>query len=77
MARENWQLFATENYFNENGFFVAVMVGFPLLVLAVAALVNLLIGTARLAVRVKRLQLRSQHTAAAGSADAQQHKKKK
>lgn len=56
-ASANWKLFASENYFGENGFFVTIVYGFPLLVLGVLAVINLLLGTARLAVTVKRMEL--------------------
>jgi hypothetical protein len=56
-AREHWRAFASANYFGERGLFAAIMFGFPHLVLAVLALVNLLVSTAGLAVTVKRMQL--------------------
>lgn len=56
LAHKYWRLFATEDYFGSNGFFVSIVFGFPLLLLAVLALVNLLLGTASLAVTVKRME---------------------
>ena len=56
-AREHWRAFASANYFGERGLFAALVFGFPHLLVAVVALVNLLVGTAGLAVATKRLQL--------------------
>lgn len=60
-AREHWQSFASANYFGERGFFVSIIWSVPHLLLGIIALINLLIGTAKLAITVKRMQFKHEH----------------
>ncbi len=60
LARAHWKSFASANYFGDRGFFVSIMFGFPHLVVAVLALINLLVATAQLAVTVKRMQFQKE-----------------
>mgnify|MGYP005998788271 CR=1 FL=1 len=38
-GQEHWEEFATQDYFDENGFFVSVVISLPLLLLSVLILV--------------------------------------
>lgn len=60
LARQNWQRFASANYFGEKGFFVSIVFGVPHVLLALAAMVNLLIATANLAATVKKMEFQHQ-----------------
>jgi transmembrane protein 18 len=68
-AREHWESFASANYFGERGFFVSIIWSVPHLLLGIIALINLLIGTATLAITVKQMQFRHERS--------QKNKKKK
>jgi hypothetical protein len=58
LARTHWKVFASANYFGENGFFVSIMFGIPHILLAIVALINLLILTGQLAIQVKQMQFK-------------------
>ncbi len=68
LAHKHWRVFATEDYFGTNGFFVSIVFGLPLLLLAIVALINLLLGTASLAVTVKRMELAAKRNNGDGAA---------
>lgn len=57
LARERWTDFSRQNYFDENGFFVAVMLDGPLLALAMFQMLNFLSMASHLLVEVKREEL--------------------
>ena len=61
LARQHWSRFASANYFGERGFFISVLWSVPHILLALVALVNILIGTARLAATVKSMELRQKN----------------
>ncbi|KAG2387872.1 hypothetical protein C9374_001466 [Naegleria lovaniensis] len=56
----NWQLFSTMNYFDGRGFFTAVVYAFPLLFLLFIIVVNMIITSAQMVIKVKRRQLQRQ-----------------
>ena len=37
---QNWEQFATQNYFDSKGFFISMMFSFPLLLMAILILVS-------------------------------------
>jgi hypothetical protein len=68
LAAERWRDFATQNYFDDHGVFVAVLYCAPLLFAAFFILINALRGAASMLVTVKRQELR--HNACARKAGA-------
>ena len=57
-AREHWQEFAGQNYFDKRGVFISVMYSMPLLCLAFFVLISGLRNAGKLLVKVKRKELR-------------------
>ncbi|KDO32538.1 hypothetical protein SPRG_03013 [Saprolegnia parasitica CBS 223.65] len=53
-AHSHWRLFATQNYFDKNGVFMAIFVSGPLLAIGFVQLVSNLHAMAHLVVSVKR-----------------------
>lgn len=64
-AARHWRSFASQNYFDARGSFLATLWCGPLLVLETALLAGFLFRAARLLVTVKRLELRQMNAAAA------------
>ena len=58
LASENWKEFALQNYFDERGVFVSVMLSAPLLCVAFFILLNALRGAATLLIEVKKLEFK-------------------
>lgn len=57
-ARANWQLFATQNYFDAEGFFAVVVYAAPLLLCQLIIVVQTLVSVSSLLITVKRAELR-------------------
>ena len=57
LARRHWRSFATQNYFDERGVFVGVVVAAPAVFTAFVMLVLMLRDAAELVVKVKRMEL--------------------
>lgn len=55
---ENWKSFASQNYFDPQGFFLSALWSGPLLVIAIIILINTLFSLCYLIVRWKRAELR-------------------
>ena len=68
----NWQSFATQNYFDKNGVFVSVVFSGPMLAASMFLLLNALRSASSLLVEVKREELK--HTARKRKAAAKQAK---
>jgi hypothetical protein len=62
-CEKNWELFATQPYFDNQGLFISAMVSGPLLVINIIIVVNHLIELSRLIVKVKRAELRAKSKA--------------
>ena len=58
LAGENWKEFALQNYFDERGVFVSVMLSAPLLCVAFFVLINALKSAASLLIVVKRMEFK-------------------
>ncbi|KAK4768389.1 hypothetical protein SAY87_003530 [Trapa incisa] len=56
--RENWRIFATQNYFDSHGIFLSTLWSGPLLVMAIIILVNTLFNLCYLIVKWKKAELR-------------------
>jgi transmembrane protein 18 len=54
----NWEKFATQNYFDQNGVFVSLMLSAPLLLIAFIHLIVLLRESKNLLIEVKTLELK-------------------
>eukprot|EP01064_Diplonema_japonicum_P007530 TRINITY_DN1515_c0_g2_i1.p1 TRINITY_DN1515_c0_g2~~TRINITY_DN1515_c0_g2_i1.p1 ORF type:complete len:198 (+),score=54.37 TRINITY_DN1515_c0_g2_i1:59-652(+) len=70
---DNWKDFATQNYFDPNGTFLAVTWCLPMLVLLFLILMQILIDVGRLLVKVKVQQFKKEK----GKKDAKETKKTK
>lgn len=57
IARERWQDFATQNYFDPRGVFISVMYSAPLLCLALFVLLNALRLASKLLIQVKKKEV--------------------
>ena len=55
---KNWEIFATQNYFDKNGVFFTIMVSFPLLIIVFGMLISYLREASTLLVEVKRRELK-------------------
>jgi len=64
-ARENYRLFARQNYFGRSGSFLAITLSGPLIFQAIFIVVNFLVELGRLLVLVKRRQIREKQAAQA------------
>ncbi|GAB5591879.1 hypothetical protein Unana1_06779 [Umbelopsis nana] len=60
LAAKNWDQFASANYFDESGMFLATVYSLPLILNCVLALVLVLRATCTMLVNVKRAQLQRQ-----------------
>ena len=58
-AASHWQIIATQNYFDRSGIFASVLFCGPLLLLSMLLLLNMILESSRLLVKVKRAELRS------------------
>lgn len=54
----NWETFATQNYFDEKGIFISIMMSAPLLMVSFIMLISYLREASGLLVQVKRQQLK-------------------
>lgn len=82
LAAEHWRAFASQNYFDNRGVFVAVLYCTPLLCAAFFILINALRTTAALLVQVKRKELQvknkaSRRAAREGDETSQESRKNK
>lgn len=59
LAREHWQSFAGQDYFDKRGVFVSVMFSANLLIVALFVLINALRTASSLLVKVKRKEIRA------------------
>ncbi|KAG2177745.1 hypothetical protein INT43_002992 [Umbelopsis isabellina] len=57
---KNWQSFASANYFDESGLFLATVYSLPLIINSIIALILVLRATCTMLVHVKRTQLQKQ-----------------
>merc|ERR1711937_982314 len=57
-CEKNWESFATQPYFDNQGLFISAMLSGPLLVINIIIVVNHLIELSRLIVKVKRAELK-------------------
>lgn len=57
LCSEKWNEFATQNYFDEHGIFMGVIVCAPLLTMGFLQLINLLILASRALIKAKRMKL--------------------
>jgi len=60
IGRQYWHYFAQANYFDEHGVFMSVLYSLPLLIISIIALINLLLATCDMLIKVKRAELRAQ-----------------
>jgi hypothetical protein len=72
----NWEQFATQNYFDENGVFISIMLCAPLLLTALIMLISYLREAARLLVQVKRQELKEKYKKNKKSNNGGKNKKK-
>lgn len=56
---QNWESFATQNYFDKSGIFISIMISTPLLLMAFYMLISYLREAAGLLVKVKKQELRA------------------
>jgi len=56
---QNWESFATQNYFDKSGIFISIMISAPLLLMAFYMLISYLREAAGLLVKVKKQELRA------------------
>jgi len=61
LARENWKAFSTQDYFDDKGFFISVMMSGPLLCILIVVLVNFLLLMTSVMVTVKRAELKQKY----------------
>eukprot|EP01094_Clydonella_sp_ATCC50884_P003319 TRINITY_DN12567_c0_g1_i1.p2 TRINITY_DN12567_c0_g1~~TRINITY_DN12567_c0_g1_i1.p2 ORF type:complete len:151 (-),score=64.53 TRINITY_DN12567_c0_g1_i1:166-618(-) len=57
LAHEHWSVFATQDYFDDSGFFAFVMWGGPLLAIQMLIIIQTLISVSGLLIKVKRKEL--------------------
>ena len=57
LCSENWYEFATQNYFDEHGVFMGVIVCAPLLTIGFLQLLNLLVLASGALIKAKRMKL--------------------
>ena len=55
---KNWETFATQNYFDNNGIFISIMISAPLLLMSFFMLISYLREASTLLVEVKRHELK-------------------
>ncbi len=58
LGAEHWESFATQNYFDDKGIFVSLMLSGPLLVISFGMLIAFLREASSLLIQVKRHELR-------------------
>lgn len=73
---KNWEKFASQNYFDDKGVFISIMMSGPLLMMAFFMLISYLREASGLLVEVKRLELRAKHTKNQGKKTKKDAKKK-
>lgn len=61
LARENWKKFSTQDYFDEKGLFISVVMSGPLLCILIVVLVNFLFIMTGVMVKVKRAELKQKY----------------
>jgi len=60
LGSQFWREFATQNYFDTQGFFVSVMYTLPLMLICLFIVANFVLLASRLLIQVKRAELRRQ-----------------
>jgi len=60
-GRENWESFATQDYFDKNGIFVTIMLSAPLLSICFFMMISYVREATRLMVEVKTFKLKEQN----------------
>lgn len=68
LAHENWRTFSTQDYFDEKGLFISVMMSGPLLCILIVVLINFLIIMTGVMVKAKRAQLKQKYREKGGEA---------
>ena len=58
-AAARWEHISTQNYFDRNGIFASVLFSGPLLLLGMFLLLNMILESSRLLVKVKQAELRA------------------
>ena len=58
---KHWEDFATQNYFDDNGIFMCIMVSAPIVLLSLGMLMSYLREASQLLVQVKRSEIRLKH----------------
>ena len=61
LARDNWKKFSTQDYFDEKGLFISVVMSGPLLCILIVVLVNFLFIMTGVMVKVKRAELKQKY----------------
>jgi hypothetical protein len=80
MGALHWKQFSTQDYFDPNGIFISALFSFPLLIMTLIILINLVLENVRLLIQVKRAQviLNNKNSKKEGSAlDQAANQKKK
>lgn len=73
---KNWEQYATQNYFDEKGIFISLMLSAPILLMAFFMLISFLREAAGLLVEVKRQELKQKKSSAGKSNDNKRRSKK-
>eukprot|EP01024_Parvocaulis_polyphysoides_P009423 TRINITY_DN12950_c1_g1_i1.p1 TRINITY_DN12950_c1_g1~~TRINITY_DN12950_c1_g1_i1.p1 ORF type:complete len:172 (-),score=13.70 TRINITY_DN12950_c1_g1_i1:124-639(-) len=58
LGSQYWRKFSRQNYFDENGFFISMVISMPFVVIMLIIVVNYLISVSKLLIKMKRQQLR-------------------
>eukprot|EP01023_Acetabularia_acetabulum_P057581 TRINITY_DN6717_c0_g4_i1.p1 TRINITY_DN6717_c0_g4~~TRINITY_DN6717_c0_g4_i1.p1 ORF type:complete len:181 (+),score=11.55 TRINITY_DN6717_c0_g4_i1:39-545(+) len=60
LGQKNWEQFSKQDYFDDHGFFISMVVSMPMIVVMLLVVINYLISVSKLLVKMKRQQLRHQ-----------------
>ena len=72
-----WEKYATQNYFDEKGIFVSLMLSAPILLMAFFMLISFLREASSLLVEVKRHEIQQKKKSAAGKSNGDTRRAKK
>lgn len=73
---KNWESFATQNYFDERGIFISIMMSAPLLFMAFFMLISYLREASSLLVKVKKQELKKKQMQRQSTKDKKKGSKK-
>ena len=73
----NWEQFATQNYFDEKGIFISIMVSAPLLMMTFLMLISFLREASGLLVEVKKHELKQKQKSSKANASDDKKRKKR